>query len=221
MPPPSPTNIFHITAIPNLSAICSENALLCKNSLGDIEHADIAYQTVQGHRAQKPVTAGSGGVIHDYVPFYFAPRSPMLFTINRGNVPGCDYRQDDIVHLRTTVQRVVDDELDFVFYNYNAATAMAECFDNLEDLTQIDWELFFESPLCDGYCKYWNNTHRNPRYARRMETRQAEFLVHDRVPLSSVEEVVVRTPAIATQVEQIVRTGGWSVPVRAQSLWYF
>lgn len=64
----------------------------------------------------------------------------------------------------------------FVFYNYNASLAFVECFDHIEDLSKIDWPLFFETPKLGGYCKYWKSMHDNARYARRMETRQAEFL---------------------------------------------
>src|SRR5215203_696208 len=102
--PDSTAPLFHITAMPNLESIVRSGGLLPKARLshGGLRHADIAYQNIQGRRAMKVVPKGPGGVIHDYIPFYFAPRSPMLRTINSGNVPGCDYRQDDIVHLRTT-----------------------------------------------------------------------------------------------------------------------
>jgi len=49
--------------------------------------ADISMHSVQGHRAVKAVPVPPGGTLHDYVPFYFAPRSPMLRTLEGGNVP--------------------------------------------------------------------------------------------------------------------------------------
>ena len=33
------------------------------------------------------VPIGPGGAVSDYVLFYFAPRSPMMYAIHRGNVP--------------------------------------------------------------------------------------------------------------------------------------
>lgn len=81
----------------------------------------------------------------------------------------------------------------FVFYNYNASLAFVECFDHIEDLSKIDWPLFFETPKLGGYCKYWKSMHDNARYARRMETRQAEFLVHDRMPLELIIGIERRT----------------------------
>ena len=76
----------------------------------------LSSSGVQGRRAVKTVPVAPKGTLHDYVPFYFAPRSPMLMTINSGNVAGCDYRQDDIVHLVSQAQTVRDGGHQFVFW---------------------------------------------------------------------------------------------------------
>lgn len=217
------THLFHITAIPNLPNILSCGALLAKRRLAAMGagYADIAYQNIQGRRAMKQVPRGPGGVIHDYVPFYFAPRSPMLRTIDGGNVPGCDYRQSDIVHLKTSINSVVQSGLPYVFYNYNAATSYAQCFDDVKELGNVDWDLFFEQPVLDGYCRYWNSIHSNPRYVRRMETRMAEFLVYDACPIDLIEEIGVRTENIAANVREILRAHNCNIPVYARPAWYY
>jgi hypothetical protein len=142
---PTPTPLFHITAIDNLRSIAG-SGLLSKNQVAaqSINFANIAFQTVQGHRSLKLVPIAPSGNLHDYVPFHFAPRSPMLKTIDSGNVEGCDYRQDNIVHLATTVEAIVAAGLPFVFTNYHAVKAFAEFFGDQKDLDKIDWELFFE-----------------------------------------------------------------------------
>ncbi|MBZ8182847.1 DUF4433 domain-containing protein [Oscillatoria salina IIICB1] len=83
-----PTPIYHITHVNNLSSILNSSGLIAFNQLKQqrANYTDIAHQTIQDRRARKQVPCGAGGVLHDYVPFYFAPRSPMLYTINRGNV---------------------------------------------------------------------------------------------------------------------------------------
>jgi len=112
------------------------NAVLQKKKM---QHENIAYQGAQGKRATKLVAQSPGGVIHDYVPFYFAPRSPMLRTIDGGNVENCPYRQADIAHLVTTVEAIVGSELAYVFYDYNATLDIATCYSDLKDLNRIDW----------------------------------------------------------------------------------
>src|SRR5271157_4019422 len=142
VPVPKPLRIFHITAIPNLERIAKSkmlhaNAVLQKKK---IQHANIAYQGAQGKRATKLVAKPPGGVIHDYVPFYFAPRSPMLMAINGGRVEGCTYRQQDIVHFATTAEAILEHGLAFVFYDYNATLDFANCYSDLRDLDKIDWD---------------------------------------------------------------------------------
>jgi hypothetical protein len=161
------------------------------------------------------------GVIHDYVPFYFAPRSPMLGAINQGRVEGCEYRQQDIAHLVTTVETVVDEGLTFVFYDYNATLDYADCYNNLRDLDKIDWDLFYERPRLDGYCTWWFSTANNPRYIRRMETRQAEFLVHRIVPLNLITCVGVHGEEKAEAVRQIFDDEDIDIPVEVKRDWYF
>jgi hypothetical protein len=222
MPRPTPTPIFHITAIDNLQSIV-KSGLLSKNQVAArrVNFANIAFQSVQGHRSVKTVPIAPGGNLHDYVPFHFAPRSPMLMTINAGNVEGCDYRQDDIVHLKTTVEAVGAAGLPFVFTNYHAVKAFAEFFSDPKDLDKIDWELFFEPPRLGGYCKYWNSTHSNARYALRMETRQAEFLVHDSVPLAVLGQIAVRTENMAERVRGALANTGWIPEIAVIPGWYY
>ena len=149
MPAPRPTRLFHITAIANLPAICGARALLAKNAgvAAGIAYQNIAYQGAQGARAMRAVPSPPGGFVHDYVPFYFAPRSPMLFTINRGNVVGCPWRQPDIVHLETTVEAAVACGRPYVFYDRNATLAFSKAHTNLAELvTAVAWDLLTEAP---------------------------------------------------------------------------
>jgi len=221
--PPNPVLLYHITAIPNLPGIGAQGALQSKGWLAahGLDYSNIAYQGAQGTRANKVVPLGPGGVIHDYVPFYFAPRSPMLLTINSGNVHGCAHRQEDIVHFMIKLDDIVKNDLIFVFFNYNATIVIAECFDDLADMDKIDWPLFFETPKIDGYCMYWKSRLDPPHHARRMETRQAEFLVYESVPLSLVSGIGTYNQAKADQVRDILTTAGVDLPVKAKPVWYY
>lgn len=223
MPVPNPIRIFHITPVANLPCIARHRALRSKALLSrdGVAYSNIAYQGAQGRRAVKRVELPPSGVIHDYVPFYFAPRSPMLFTINNGNVPDCPHRQEDIIYFVATVDAVNAAGLPFVFYNYNATLNIAECFNDLNDIDKINWPLFFENPCIDGYCKYWNSRMDNPRYVLRMETRQAEFLVHETVSLDLILEIGTYDEAQARKVREILAEAGSELSVQAKPGWYF
>jgi hypothetical protein len=220
---PIPTPIFHITAIDNLASIASCGTLLAKNvaAAQGLVSANIAYEEIQGRRAVKVIPIYPGGTLHDYVPFYFAPRSPMLMTINSGNVAGCDYRQDDIVHLVSTAQAVHDGGHRFVFSDLHAAKDFAEFFGDLSRLDEIEWPLFFEAPLLAGYCKFWQNRHNIPRYVRRLEIRQAEFLIYQQLPIAAVCEVGVRTQQGETRIRAALHGTGWTPTVRVIPGWYY
>ena len=69
-----------MTHVTNLPAIIQSGGLIATAILraSGAAYANIAYTSIQEQRAAKPVPCSAGGSLHDYVPFYFAPRSPML-----------------------------------------------------------------------------------------------------------------------------------------------
>ncbi len=223
MPIPNPMRLFHITAIANLSAICAAGALLSKNSgaQNGIAYQNIAHQGAQDARSIKQVPNPPGGRVHDYVPFYFAPRSPMLYAINGGRVTDCNWRQEDILHLETTVERAVSEGEEFLFYDLNATLAWSTPFTKLPDLNKVAWDLICEEPTLDGYCKYWQRKINPERYSDRMEKRQAEFLVKNQVPLTKFTRIGVIDEAKATQVRAILVQAGVNLPVAVKRDWYF
>jgi hypothetical protein len=163
MPAPQPTRLFHITALANLSAICSAGALLSKNhgARAGVNYQNIAYAGAQGTRARRAVPDPPGGVVHDFVPFYFAPRSPMLFAINSGRVSGCDWRQNDIIYFETSTQSVTALGAEFVFYDRNATLAFSTPFTDLSQLDDaVAWDLMTGAPQIErsaGRPSFWLN----------------------------------------------------------------
>jgi len=80
------TPVYHVTHVSNLPGMLADGGLTCVAKLrqrGASAYRDIAYPHIQDRRANKGVPCGPGGTLADYVPFYFAPRSPMLYTIWR------------------------------------------------------------------------------------------------------------------------------------------
>jgi hypothetical protein len=220
---PNPVRLFHITAIANLTGICEAGALLSK-SLGElvgVAYQNIAHAGAQGTRSTKTVPNPPGGLVHDYVPFYFAPRSPMLRAIEGGRVEGCPWRQADIVHFETTVERVTADAVPFVFYDRNATLGYSTPYTDLARLDAIAWDLLTEMPQLDGFCKYWQNSYSKPRYADRMERRQAEFLVQNSVPLANFLKIGVIDEERAGQVRTILTAAGVNLIVEVRPDWYF
>lgn len=223
MPYRVPTPIFHITAIVNLASIASAGALLSKRLVVErgLTAADIAYGQIQDRRAVRQIPIPPGGTLHDYVPFYFAPRSPMLMTINSGNVPGCDYRQDDIVHLVSSAQVIRDSRQLFVFSDFHAVKDFATFYDDLSKLEEIDWRVFFEPPLLDGWSKYFFSRPEPAHHMNCQELRMAEFLVHQQVSIGAISEIGVRTAQGEARIRAALAGTGWNPQINIVPKWYF
>ncbi|MCP4494157.1 MAG: DUF4433 domain-containing protein [Gammaproteobacteria bacterium] len=221
---PDPIRLFHITAIDNLDAICQSGNLVCKNDSTSqgINYQNIAHSGAQGSRAAKAVPIPPGGTIHDYVPFYFAPRSPMLSAIENGRVSGCGYRQEDIVHLETTIPNVMLHNQELVFYDLNATLAWSKPYTDIHCLERkVAWGLITEHPRLDGYCKYFFNRPTDTKYVDRMEKRMAEFLFKTAVPLVCMTRIGVINDTKAQIVCSILAENGVELSVEVMKDWYF
>lgn len=223
MPVPNPVRLFHITAIANLPRICEVGMLVSKNrgAAAGIDYQNIAHRGAQGARALRALPDPPGGVVHDYVPFYFAPRSPMLSAIHTGRVADCTWQQADIVHFETTVDRVTAGGKSFAFYDRNATLRHSRCYIDLARLDILAWDLFTEAPQLDGFCKYFQDRPAVARYADRMERRQAEFLVRDAVSLDQMTRIGVIDRQHADEVGTILRAAGVNLRVDVMHDWYF
>ena len=65
-------------------------------------------------------------------------------------------------------------------------------FSDTTDLDQIDWKVM--------QLRHWKNTPRDQDIERR---RQAEFLVHEKVPLKLVKGIVTKTQSAFMKVENL------------------
>ncbi|OFX14079.1 MAG: hypothetical protein A2Z18_03455, partial [Armatimonadetes bacterium RBG_16_58_9] len=171
---------YHITHIQNLPQITGTGGLVCDSRLATLASVPttVAYEDIKDKRTRKQVPCGPQGVVADYVPFYLAPRSPMLYTISRGNIPGRD--QQDIVHLVSSAEDMRDRGLGFVFTDGHPIMAITSFFDNLDDLDKVDWEVMDS--------RYWYDIDADPDRKRR---RQAEFLVRDSCPWELIRFIAV------------------------------
>jgi len=208
---PQPTPIIHMTHIGNLDAILASGALAATARLqaAGTRFTNIAYTSIQEQRAAKRVPCGPGGCLHDYVPFYFTNRSPMLYTINRGNVP-CDGGQNALVHLVSTAQKVVTAGLGYAFSDGHGIMAYSSFYDDLARLEEIDWEVIGS--------RQWADTVEDGDRKRR---KQAEFLVRDTFPIRLLSGIVVPTPQRRDEVETLLARHGFELKVVDKSAWYY
>lgn len=87
---PHPTLILRLTHIDNLSILLQRGGLHAPNTAptDGLRYKTIHNLEIQAQRRVQCIPCGPGGTIHDYVPFYFGERSPMLYQLHTGWVPG-------------------------------------------------------------------------------------------------------------------------------------
>ena len=164
---------------------------------------------VVARRKQLPVPTHPSTCVGDYVPFYFCPRSVMLYVIYRRNHPSLTYApgQEPIVHLEADLHTVarwaMGEQVPWAFTLGNAAESRAEFRYRLSELGEVDWTAVDADQ--------WSGERKGPK--------QAEFLVYRHLPWSLVERIGVISERVATRVSEIVAATRVRVEVRRE--WYY
>jgi hypothetical protein len=196
---PSRTLIYHFTHIDNVESILAAGRLvgdvLVRELPGFTEVGDVA---IKDRRRRRSIPVGPGGTVADYVPFYFAPRSPMMFRIFYDHRDGAPERYPDgvdpLVYLVSSVDAVVEAGLTWVGSDGNCTMAPTRFTTDVAELTaMVDWPLMTET--------YWTNT---PEDSDRVRRRSAEFLVHRELPVTALLGYAVRTKERAAQLEEVL-----------------
>jgi hypothetical protein len=150
------------------------------------ECADAGIKMV---RRMKPVPVHPYRFVGDYVPFYYAPRSPMMSAISYGHVPRYTDSKN-LVYLVSSLAAVDTAGLSWVCTDGNARTATTQFFNSWTDLEeQTDWEVM--------HARYWANTESDGDRKRR---RMAELLVLDYFPLELVSAIFVHNQRVAEKI---------------------
>lgn len=210
---PEPTFAFHFTRAEHLSTIV-ENGLLSDTVAQErgLLQIEVGVAGIKADRRRRGVPVPPGGVVADYVPFYFAPRSPMMYRISRGGVEGYQDGTSRLIYLVTSTRKLQESGARMIVTDRNAVLQVAEfaaADDGLNRL--VDWALMRE-PM-------WNNTASDPD---RKERRMAELLVHQSVPFESLVGIAARTSLVADEIADVFVSMGITTPkVYVRPRWYF
>lgn len=149
----------------------------------------IGNPDIIGKRTNKTVVViPPGGVLGEYVPFYFSGHSPMLFNIVTGygveKVP-----QKDIVFLVCDALKIVNSGIPYCFTDGNATKAISKFYNRLYGLRELDWPCIRAT--------YWKNTEDD---YDRVRKKMSEFLVKEHVPAELIREIIVNNPEAERRV---------------------
>lgn len=201
-------SVYHITHIDNLAGIIAADALWsdAQRIKKGFASANIGYSHIKARRLRRPITVSERGMLGDYVPFNFCPRSIMLYVVSQGHA---DYAagQQPIIHLVSSVDTIVASGRPWAFTDIHADLGYASQFDSLDDLDEVDWGVM---PV-----RQWGGD------SELKEKRQAEFLVYDWCPWNAIVEIGVINDAMAVKVQAALATVAHKPNVVVHHDWYY
>lgn len=207
---PEKALIFRITHRANLAWIL-QNGLHCKSSLTrDPGFVSIGNLDLIEHRGSRSVPVSPGGTLHEYIPFYFTPFTPMLYNIRTG-YGGIQQRlNDEIVILVSSLIRLEERRALYVFTDRHAYLEAAQFFRDRKDLAHVDFDMLRKRDF-----------RRDPGDPGKVERYQAEVLVHKSMPVTALLGVACYTEQVQRELEAAAEEVGLELNVVLRPRWYF
>lgn len=188
-----------------------EHGLHCANSAVQAPaYVAIGNAELINRRRTRNVPVAPGGTLADYVPFYFTPFSPMMYNIYTGRGEVAKRANEEICILVSSLPRITNIGIRSVFTDRHAYTPLAQYFNDIGQLNQIDW------PLIQA-----RNFMRNPDDPVQIERYQAEALVHQHLPVNALSGIVCYTEAVRMRLDAQAKAHGLTLDIKAIPGWYF
>lgn len=217
MPPPADPKIYHIVHVDRLPSIVADGWLWCDEEVVRRETMNPGMGTTIGmtsikQRRLTELTLSSHADLYvgQCVPFYFCPRSVMLYLIHRANHPELTYRggQRPIVHLEADLRHSVSwadqNQRRWAFTSSNAGSSYFEDRADLARLGELDWDAIA--------ARDWRG---------RKEGKQAEFLVERSFPWPLFGRIGVLSNEVHHQVRTALQEAEHRPSLEVRPDWYY
>jgi hypothetical protein len=210
---PARPKLYHIVHVDRLPSIVADQHLWCDAEIARRAPVGttIGMGSIKRRRLEELMLTSHPGLhVGDCVPFYFCPRSVMLYLIYRANHEDLAYRggQGPILHLEADLQAAVNWALEtdrrWAFTLSNAGSYYFEDRCDLGRLHEVDWDAVQAT-----------------NWQRCKEEKQAEFLMEHCFPWHLVERVVACSRPVAVQASQALPANGHRPPVEVRPDWYY
>lgn len=204
--------IYHICHVDRLPSILASQGLF---SDAKVMHHALPGTTVGMHHIkQRRLTelyldSRPGLLVGECVPFYFCPRSVMLYLIYRRNSE-LTYQggQESIVHLEADLHETVAwadaNARRWAFTLSNAGSRYFEDRADLRQLNEIDWDAV-----------------QSNRWQQCKEDKQSEFLLEESFPWALVRRIGVHNERTYAQVLHSLQQQQHKPTVEVRAEWYY
>lgn len=201
--------IFRIIHRANLPWVLAHGLHCGRSDTRSANWVSIGNQELIGKRARWPVNTPPGGVLNDYVPFYFTPFSPMMLAIKTGWNGVRQHPPQDILILISDLHRVAALGLTWIFTDTHANNSVVNYFHRLQDLPRLDWRIL-----------QTRDFKRDPDDPAKFGRYQAEALVHRYCPVQGLAGIACFDQRGKMSVQQAVDAAGATLKVIKQPSWY-
>ncbi|MCB1722363.1 MAG: DUF4433 domain-containing protein [Gammaproteobacteria bacterium] len=210
---PAQPKVYHIVHVDRLPSIIASNGLFCDAEMAERAGlgTTIGMSSIKARRLNELTLDSHPGLyVGECVPFYFCPRSIMLYLIYQANHPELSYRggQGPIVHLEFDLQAAAQwaeaNGRRWAFTLSNAGSRFFEDRCDLSQLHEIEWDAV--------QARNW---------ASCKEGKQAEFLVETSFPWELVERVGVLSNTTYHQAAHAITAHVHKPILEIRADWYY
>ena len=169
---------FRITHIDNIPYIDSTGFVLASSPLASTDYKPIGDNKV----IEKRKTGINGIDLTQYIPFYFGPRSVMLYVIQHGYNGVERHNAEDIVYCVIRIKDLIENKTNCIFSDGHALSAITKLYTQ-EKLPQLNEIISYN----DVYARYWISED-DIDLKRRKE---AELLIEKALPKEYIRGYIV------------------------------
>jgi hypothetical protein len=162
---------FRLVHISNIPHILEHGFVHPDSPQADPQYVRIGDKDVISVRTQKTICNGIS--LDSYIPFYFGPRSPMLYVIQHGYNNVKQYHAEELVYCVGKIEELIQGGIQCVFTDGHALSAISTLYSQNE-LRRIDEIIAYK----DVYAGNW--VCEEDRDLKRRK--EAELLSQDELP---------------------------------------
>jgi hypothetical protein len=172
---------------------------------------EIGIRDLIAQRARQSVRIPPGGVLSDYIPFYFTPRSVMLLKIVSGHGGVPPVLPHDMAMFVASLRALAERGVSLLLTDRHASLATAQPTSDLEEgLRRIDWPILQASDFRHGE----DDPGRHERY-------QAEALVHEHLPVAALDRLVCYGVEQKARLAEEISRRGLTLDLEVHPDWFF
>jgi hypothetical protein len=224
--------VFRQVDYRDIPTFLADGEIRAKNHASPQACYQTSYQNLVNRRGTDMFQVPGGGVVNDFVAFYFSPLTSFTFAIHNGGVKVLDpagnfigqSSRDDRVFVVCKVSDLFNAGLNCCYSDFAlnsdvpSPTVIAD-HNNIEN--HVQWSVFDDYPMTasipeigyGGVCKFFGNKVPPLKYQFRRQQRMAEFLAHTSVPLSQIACIVTPTDGMNDHLQTMMDTSAWGIPI--------